>query len=228
MIRLLLLLFLTHITLLAYQTTNIQLLHSNNFDGDAFIYDTKSEKKTTLTVEHYRTWDYGDLFMFADIMSGKRFDDSSSGIYGEISPRFSFSKILGSSMKLGIIEDVYIATQVNLGRNYEAYLYGLGLDFKVPLFNVLSINLYEKDENIYKDDSYQVTVVYITQEKFNFHLEGFIDITKRDVNTQNQLLYSIDEKKNFYIGLEWLYYKYNHQARQAKTNVIQGMIKYRF
>ena len=42
-------------TLAAFETTNVQILHSNNFKGNAFIYDTVDGKKTTLTFEHYHS-----------------------------------------------------------------------------------------------------------------------------------------------------------------------------
>ncbi|MDQ7045504.1 MAG: outer membrane protein OmpK [Sulfurimonas sp.] len=222
-------LFILIVKLSAFQTSNVQVLYSNNFDGDAFIYDTKDDKKLTLTLEHYRTWDYGDLFMFADSMTGKRFDDSRSGIYAEVSPRFSFSKMTNHDLKMGIVQDIYIATQVNLGRDYQAYLYGLGIDLSIPLFDLFSLNIYEKQENINKhDDTYQITTVYSTKSFYNIHAEGFIDITKRDINTQNQVLYSIDAKKNLFLGMEWLYYSYKYERSNSKASVIQAMIKCKF
>ena len=82
-----LLVFIT-LPLFSFESTNLQLLYSNDFRGDAFIYDTKDGKKTTLTFEHYRTFNYGDFFMFVDAMDGEKFDDTSFDVYTEISPRF--------------------------------------------------------------------------------------------------------------------------------------------
>lgn len=226
--RLIYLFLLISLPLFSFETTNLQLLYSNNFDGDAFIYDTKSGEKTTLTFEHYRTFDYGDFFMFADIMTGKKFDGTSSGVYTELAPRFSLSKLSNSDYSFGPIKDVYIATQVNLGRSYDAYLYGLAVDLEVPGFNVFSINAYNKEENIYNDDTYQITPVYETKSLYGVHLSGFIDLTKRDISTHNQLLYNVDTKNQTFVGIEWLYYKYNYQGSRSKTSVIQAMVKYKF
>ena len=222
------LLVLVSIQLSAFQTSNIQLLHSDDFDGNAYIYDTLDKKKTTITLEHYRTWEYGDLFMFADIMSGKKFDGTSSGIYFEAAPRFSLSKLTNSDLSMGIIQDVYISTQVNIGRSYQAYLYGAGINLDIPGFNFFSIDAYHKNENIYDTSTYQVMFVYESKPIYKVHFEGFIDKTRRDIGTHNRLLYNVDSKAKFYVGFEWIYYKYDNGGFNAKTSVLQAMVKYKF
>ena len=226
--RLAYLFFLITLPLLSFETTNLQLLYSNNFNGDAFIYDTKSTEKTTITFEHYRTFDYGDFFMFMDIMTGKKFDNTSSGIYAEIAPRLSLSKLSNSDLSFGVIKDVYISTQVNAGKSYDAYLYGLAVDLEIPGFNLFSINAYNKEENIYREDTYQITPVYTTKSLYNIHLNGFIDLTKRDISTHNQFLYNVDTKNQTFVGIEWIYYRYKYQGSSSKTSVIQAMVKYKF
>jgi len=228
---LLIFLFIT-LPLKAFESTNIQLLYSNSFDGDSFVYDTQDGKKTTLTFEHFRTFAYGDFFMFIDAVDGKKFNNKDSDVYAEFGPRFSFSKILGEDLNFGILKDVCIATQMEKGDDYNAYLYGLGFDFTLPLLNTFSLNIYNKTDNVNSDNTYQITAVYLTKEFSGIHFEGFMDSTKRDFSTQNQILYnldrifSIDEK--LYVGIEWLYYDYDYKARRYKTSAVQGMIKYSF
>ena len=224
--------FFTLLPLHAFEATSLQLLYSNSFDGDAFIYDTKDGKKTTLTVEHFRTYSLGDFFMFVDATDGTRFDGTTSSVYTEIAPRISFSKLLGKDFSTDIVQDVYIATQVNLGDDYRAYLYGLGIDLNLPFFQLFSVNIYNKTENITNDDTYQVTTVYKSQELYGFHATGFIDMTKRDFSTQNQILFNLDTllnlKEKIFLGIEWLYYDYNAKGTSSKTSAIQAMIKYNF
>ncbi|MCX6053148.1 MAG: DUF5020 family protein [Campylobacterales bacterium] len=229
--KVLLFLFFSSISLVAFETTNVQLLYGGNFKGDAFIYDTQDGKKTTVTFEHFRTFSYGDFYMFVDMMDGKKFDGTEQDVYTEVSPRLSLSKISGSNFSSGILKDVFIATQINKGKGYVAYLGGLGADFEIPGFNVFSLNLYYKSENI-ENDSFQFTPVYISKEFYGVHFEGFVDVTSRDINTQNQLLYNLDAllgmKEKVYLGTEWIYYDYNHNGTRAKTSVAQVMIKYQF
>jgi nucleoside-specific outer membrane channel protein Tsx len=226
MLRLLLSVIVLLSSCLAFETTNLQLLYSNDFKGDAFIYDTVDGEKTTVTFEHFRTFSYGDLYMFVDVMKGEKFDASKVDVYTEISPRLSFSKLFNADLSLGFIKDIYFATQLNAGYDYEAYLGGLGLDLSIPGFNYFSLNVYYKSENIDDEDTFQISPAYQTQSLYDIHLEGFIDYTGRDFNTQNQLLYRVNT--HILLGSEWLYYDYNAHGNRAHTNVFQAMIKYLF
>lgn len=220
----------------AFESTNIQLLHSNSFDGNSFVYDTQDGKKTTLTVEHFRTFSLGDFFMFVDIVDGKKFDNRDTDIYAEFGPRLSFSKMLDKDFSFGIIKDVLIATQLekafDRGDHYRGFLYGLGLDFELPFLNVASLNMYHKTDNFNTDNTYQVTAVYISKQLNGLHFEGFIDKTKRDLSTQNQLLFDLSTMPSIevklHVGIEWLYYDYDYKGARSKTSAVQGMIKYIF
>jgi len=232
MTRILLILLFAFSSLLSFETTNLQLLYSNNFKGDAFIYDTKDGKKTTVTFEHFRTFEFGDMFMFIDKANGEKFDGATTDMYSEISPRFSLLKLSNAELSVAIVKDFYIATQLNVWYDYIAYLGGLGVDIEIPGFNFVNVNLYYKDESIYSEPTFQVSSAYQSKSYYNIHIEGFIDITKRDINTQNQLLYNLQgvlhTKEQFYLGTEWLYYNYSYKGSSAYTSVVQAMLKYKF
>jgi nucleoside-specific outer membrane channel protein Tsx len=81
-------LFISHLS--AFSTTNVQYLYGN-FEGPTFL-DTQTGAKQTLTAEHFRTWDYGDLYMFVDYAyakNGLQFSNLKNDLYGELSPRVS-------------------------------------------------------------------------------------------------------------------------------------------
>lgn len=229
--KILFFLVMSSLALVAFETTNIQLLYGENFKGDSFVYDTEDGKKTTVTFEHFRTFSYGDFYMFVDMAEGKKFDGTEQDVYAEIAPRLSFSKISGSDLSSGAFKDIFLATQINRGKDYVAYLGGIGADFEIPGFNVFSLNLYYKSENI-EDDSFQFTPVYQTKDFYGVHFEGFIDMTSRDISTQNQLLYNLDAhlgmKEKVYLGVEVVYYDYDHNRVRAKTTATQVMVKYQF
>jgi hypothetical protein len=63
-----------------FSASNIQLLYSDGFNGNSFVYDAKDGKKTTLTLEHFREFGYGDVFWFADITNGNSFDGQKTKI----------------------------------------------------------------------------------------------------------------------------------------------------
>lgn len=204
-------------------------MYSNNFKGDAFIYDTVDGEKTTITFEHYRTFSLGDFYMFVDIMEGEKFDGTKHEVYTELAPRFSLSKISNSDLSFGIFKDFYLAGQLNSGYDYRAYLGGLGVDISVPYFVFVTLNAYYKSDN-FENDTYQITPAYKSESYANIHFEGFMDITSRDFNTQNQLLYDFSPfiKEKLYMGVEWVYYKYSHKGNSSKTNTLQMMLKYEF
>jgi nucleoside-specific outer membrane channel protein Tsx len=97
--------------------------------------------------------------MFVDITRGERFDGITHDIYAEISPRFS------------IADNVYVATQLNAGNDYQAYLGGLGTDLHLPLFAFVSVNLYYKSDNIF-DNTYQLSTAYKSLDFHGFHIEA--------------------------------------------------------
>lgn len=218
-------------SLFSFESTNVQFLYSDGFRGDAFIYDTQDGKKSTITFEHYRTWALGDLYMFVDLMDGKKFDESSFDVYTEISPRLSLSKMTGSNISYALFKEFYVATQLNQGYDYQAWLVGLGTDIDISGFEYMNLNIYLKSSNI-ESDTYQMSTAYRTEELLHLHLEGFVDLTPRDINTQNQLLwdagYFLRRADTFFIGTEWLYYDRSHHDERSHTNVWQLMAKYRF
>ncbi|MEA2110840.1 MAG: outer membrane protein OmpK [Campylobacterota bacterium] len=217
------------LSLLAFEATNVQLLYSNDFKGNAFIYDTLDGEKTTFTFEHFRTFKYGDFYMFVDMMKGIKFDDAEYDIYSEIAPRFSLSKVTKSDFSFSFFKDLYIASQINMGKGFRATLLGIGTDIEMPLFAFFSANIYHRNSNLV-DDTYQITLAYETLKFHKLYLSGFIDMTSNDVNTHNQFLYQLyrdnHSSESLSIGAEWVYY--NHSDLHVNTSVLQAMIKYQF
>lgn len=215
--------------LFAYSSTNLQYLYGR-FEGPTFL-DTQNGIKHTVTGEHYRTWEYGDLFMFADYVyapDGLRFTDKKNDLYGEFSPRISLNKISGTPVFEGFVREVYASFQHNRSDTFRAWLYGAGVDLNVPGFSVFGVNLYRKIQNI-GDDTYQLSLNYYAPLGDKWHFEGFADWTGRDFLSQNQLLYNVSDLIRIHtgkveIGTEWHYYHEN--VYHTDNDVFQAMIKY--
>jgi nucleoside-specific outer membrane channel protein Tsx len=213
----------------AFSTTNIQYLYGN-FEGPTFL-DTQSGNKQTVTVEHYRTFEYGDLFAFADYVhapEGLRFTGKKNDLYGEFSPRFSLNKIANISNSEGFVKEWYAAFQYNGSNTYHAWLYGIGSDLNVPGFSVFGLNLYRKIQNV-GIDTYQLSANYYVPLIEHWHFEGFSDWTTRDFLSQNQLLFNLSPtleitKGKLEVGTEWHYYHEN--SYHSDNDVFQAMIKY--
>jgi nucleoside-specific outer membrane channel protein Tsx len=218
-------------TLTAFSTTNLQYLYGD-FEGATFM-DTQNGPKHTATIEHYRTFDYGNVFMFADYAyarDGLQFTDKKNDLYGEISPRLSLNKMGGFSTSDGLIRETYASFQYNRSDTYHAWLYGAGIDMNIPGFSVFGLNLYRKHQNI-GHHTYQLSLNYCAPLSEKWHFEGFTDWTTEDFLSQNQLLFDLSQSMGIKegkleVGTEWHYY---HENSYHKDNdVFQAMLKYTF
>ena len=215
-------------SLFPFSSNNMQLLYGD-FKDNSYLYDVEGSGKYTLTYEHFNTHSYGDFFLFVDYSQAKekfKYQDKKSDLYSEIAPRFSFSKISNYDLKSRFISDIYLATEYNHGDNYHAYLYGIGFDLKIPLFDMLSLNMYKKNQSI-GDNTYQLTAVYKTFID-SFEFSGCFDLTEDDFTTQNQFLYDVGKyvhfkKNSLQAGIEWHHFdaKYNDE----KGDTLQFLIK---
>ncbi|MDD2780434.1 outer membrane protein OmpK [Sulfuricurvum sp.] len=215
----------------AFSMTNIQYLYGD-FEGPTFL-DTTDGAKQTVTAEHYRTFDYGDLFIFADYAythQGLQFSNKKNDLYGELSPRLSLDKIGGFSSTVGILKESYLSFQYNRSETYHAWLYGVGCDLILPGFSVFGVNAYRKIQNI-GDETYQFSLNYYAPVSEQWHFEGFTDWTTRDFLSQNQLLFDLShitgiKEGKLEVGTEWHYYHEN--SYHTDNDVFQAMIKYTF
>ena len=221
--------------LVAFSTTNIQLLHGT-FDGNSYVYDTKNGGKTTVTLEHYSSFEYGDVFGFVDYSVADdafKYHNGKTDTYGEIHPRLNLSKITSTDLSFSIVKQVYLAYEYNAGNTYTANLVGLGSDLDIFGFDIFGLNVFRKYQNI-GDDTYQLSPYYKTKTIGNiFHINGFTDWTEYDLLSQNQFLFDMKRPlniDNLFIGAEWHYYKQKplnlNFNTKVESNTLQAMIKY--
>jgi|LGVE01.1.fsa_nt_gb nucleoside-specific outer membrane channel protein Tsx len=221
--------------LVAFSTTNIQLLYGT-FDGNSYVYDTKNGGKTTLTIEHYGSFEYGDIYGFLDYSIADnefKYHNDKTDTYGEISPRLNLSKVTSQDLSFSIVKQIYLAYQYNASETYTANLIGLGTDLNVYGFDVFGLNIYKRYQNI-GEDTYQLSPYYKTKTLGNiFHIDGFIDWTEYDFLSQSQFLFDMKRAlkvENLFIGAEWHYYKQKplnlNFNSKVESNTLQAIIKY--
>jgi nucleoside-specific outer membrane channel protein Tsx len=222
-----------------FSTTNVQLLQGYDFNDP--LYNTAGTM-TTLTLNTFSTWEYGDSFFFADLYRGafrnffspqhERTYDAD--LYAEWHPRLFVNQLLGRKEPLlGIIRNWGVAGEVNQGRAFYAYLAGVGFDFNVPVGWVLGLNLYYRYDSFLVDhhDQWQVSpfwTIPFALGPIPLVFTGFVDIngSRKDdgpfteVWAQPQLL--VDALAPFggkagkiYVGTEWWYHR--HPAGTASV-----------
>jgi nucleoside-specific outer membrane channel protein Tsx len=218
-----------------FGTTNLQLLQGYSFDDNLLGYNTNSGTMTTLTVNHFSTWKYGDVFAFVDMQRGvfrDGFDGQSSQralIYAEVHPRLFLNKLLGLPAG-GFIKNWGLAGEVNQTAGFYAYLGGLGLDLNIPGFQVAGLNLFYRYDwvqaNTFNNTAYtstwQISPYWDIPFKIgptSWTFNGFVDITtnhdkKLDIMAQPELLLDVGAfagaPGTFHVGVEWYVHSYRN------------------
>ena len=168
-----------------WSSTNIQYLYGDSYQSIFFnpatdSLDSFDVSASIITLEHVNGWKYGDNFYFVDITNPDKNDPiTPTGYYGEISPRFSFGKMLGKELKFGIIKDVLITTTAEIGQGFHNYLYGIAVDLDIPKMPVAQINYYIRNEiGPGKEAGQQITLVWLRPFSIGnsaWVFEGFFD-----------------------------------------------------
>jgi len=224
-----------------FSTTNVQVLYGNSFHDPAFGYNTANGRLTTITLEHFGTWAYGDNYFFTDFLLGDFLDASgkSTGkttrIYGEWHPRLSLSKLSKHDLSFSIVKDILIAGQLNRdGEGFKADLLGMGTNLDIPGFNFVELDAYARKDN-FNSLTYQVTVAWdLPFGSWPVSLTGYVDINGTDmhgteINGQPQLLLDVGSmigmpEHHLQMGMEW----YFHHHNQLSSGVPQAMVKWVF
>ncbi len=226
-----------------FSTTDVQLLWGADFD-DPFFDGRKPRDGhlTTVTLEHYGTWGYGDNFFFFDLLHGSFVDAAGAplgrtvAIYGEWTSRLSAGKLLGRKSFLGILKDVYLAGELDRGGDgFWNDMIGVGVDVKLPGKLVLGVNAFYRDDK-FNAPTFQVTPYWnlpFAVGPVGLVFTGFVDFAGTDtlgldVNSQPQLLIDLGrpwgQAGTLYTGIEW----YVHRNARHTTSAPQIMLKWVF
>lgn len=238
-----------------FATTNLQVLDGWYFYDPTVGSDVVGGRMSTVTLNHFSTWKHGDNFAFADLLQGSFRDGTDSHVYAEVHPRLFLNRLLGAKGKvLGIFKDAGLASELNLGNGFQAYLVGLGGDLAVP-FGVVSVNVFYRYAElqlpgvgpISYDHTWQVSpswVIPFRAAKVPFLFTGFVDVngTKEadgarglEVMAQPQLLVDAlalagGPKGKLLAGVEWyLHYHSGNELLGAPSKLIsapQAMVQW--
>jgi nucleoside-specific outer membrane channel protein Tsx len=210
-----------------YSFTNLELLQGWGFHDVYLGQATANGAMTTLTFEHFGTWEYGDNYFFADLYRGDFVDangtprDVPARIYSEWHPRLWVNRLAGvEGPILGIFRNLGVTGEVNQsGDGYWAYLGGVALDFALPAGSALGLSLYYKADR-YIAPGAQATLSWSVPFRVGpvpVLTQGFVDVfTAKNAEgnytaalfAQAQLLvdplgsFQLPERR-LYLGLEW-------------------------
>ncbi len=214
-----------------WSTSSISLLY-----GDGYKLDDHSQ--SIITLDHARSWHYGDMYIFMDAFNPFR---ANAREYGEFHVRFSLSKITGHSFNYGLLRDISIATQIELGTQHQTHLYGLGFDFNLPSFSYFNVNVYARDNIRRSGSTWQITPYWKLPFKTGsqpWSFEGLVVIsgnegtTRRNVIAQPQLLLDIGhlwgKPSSLWAGIELQYTHNKYGVKSVSESFPQAIVKWRF
>ncbi len=186
-----------------WSDNSISLLQGNNHVD----FYSESSEQSVITLEHVSGYVWGGVFFFIDRTEKQ---DVPAGVdsdttYGEISPDLSLSYLTGYDFKIASIKDVQIATTYEFGGQMDNYLYGIGVDWDLPLFNRFSSKLYYVDNDFTKSDI-QLTLTWgysLPLESVEISFDGYLDWSSARSDHQNELHFNPQLLVNVspYIGL---------------------------
>jgi nucleoside-specific outer membrane channel protein Tsx len=232
-----------------FATTNLQVLQGWYFYDPSVSSDVKGGSMSTITLNHFDAWKYGDNFAFVDLMQGEFRDGANSHLYSELHPRLFLNRLLGTQGKvLGIFRDAGLAGEFNVGYGFQAWLGGLGADFALPFPGTISLNVYYRYTALQLpafhvrdyNHTWQVSpswVLPFSLGKVPMLFTGFVDIDGvkagkglkgYELMAQPELLVDVlglagGPKNTLLVGIEW--YLHYHSANEdlgAPSNLISA------
>lgn len=226
---------------LDWSSTNLQLLYGEGFRlGDS--------RRATATLEHADGWRYGDNFLFVDLSQHLGSGGVKIEAYGEWYGRLSFKKMFGLEPRLPGLGDISLAFGFNAGSRpksnpFRAYLAGVGLDFTVPGFDYLHLDIFAYQAEAISGAGMQVTPVWsipFSVGDLRFKFRGFLDYATPGSNanghwhllTQPQLLLDLGalqgRQDSFWIGLEWWLWLNKFGVAGVNESAPQAVLEYFF
>ncbi|WP_203291903.1 outer membrane protein OmpK [Maricaulis parjimensis] len=209
-----------------FHTENVQLLRG-------FDYELGDRERTIITLEHANRWRYGDLFVFADFTIG---DDGQRSAYGEISPRLSLSRMTGQDWSFGLVRDVYLAGNVELGdEGLDRLLYGAAVDLDLPGFTFFKLHAYHRDDPQRPGSTWQVNFAWNRPFQIGdqrFLTEGFADLAGAEgFGTEHQLvvprlLWQVPAWEHVWVGVEYQYWHNKFGVPGVTESVSQLQVKF--
>lgn len=212
-----------------FSSTNIQFLNGNN-------YKLGNKERTIMTLSHVSSWSHGENFLFFDVTNP--FNGSTS-VYGELTPSVNASKVFNKDFSEGFISDYRLTGTLEVGANYKAHLYGLGLNLEIPYFKIFKIDFLYRDTKNVDDSTYQVTLIWNLKFQVlsnDFVFTGFSDFAGKEGTREANQLYAPQLLMDMgsywgrhgesYLGFEYQQWNNKYGVSGADEAVLQVMVKF--
>lgn len=217
-----------------WSDNSLSVLHGSDYE---FNKGNKESNLTTTTLEHVSGHSWGGVFAFVDRHVAGDYKET----YAEISPSFTLAKMDGvvSSVNAAF---TYESGVVDNSISQDNYLYGVGVDLKIPGMDFASATVYyAANDNNFEgaNNDKQITLTY-GYSAGNFALDGYIDYSF-DNNLDNgvnytdsfhfnpQLTYNLGPalgtSNKIKLGVEYSYWDNQFGAEALDQNAVSLILK---
>jgi nucleoside-specific outer membrane channel protein Tsx len=196
-------------------------------------YEVGDEQRQIGTFEYVNVSTWGDAFLFIDWSKSANGDTNT---YAELSPRFTLLDI----EEPHLISRLSLATQIEFAEDFTNYLYGLGVNLRLPGFSNFKLSAMRRS-NEERDNNYQLTTVWalpFTLGKTRWLFDGFSDWASAKDNRHTSLSIISQLKLNisallnrqlpFYVGIEYVYWHNKFGIDGVTENNLNLLIKVHF
>jgi len=239
---------LAHGQLFEWSNSEIQYLYGNGYRKPN---NTNQISQSIITITHADGWSLGRNFFFMDTAISDAGQPPQTSVYGEAYSYLTLGKVLGKDLSLGIFKDINAVAGVNAGETINSqksgsriFLYGLSLEFKLPGFKLLNVDVLQHDqfENIPNGNSWQFTPVWILPFSIagtKWSLEGFTDFIGKkhagyafNILAQPQLRLDIGDlwgkSGHVYAGLEYQYWHNKYGIQGLNESLPQALLLWKY
>lgn len=226
-----------------FQNTSAVLGYTTQAKADpVFGTGTSDEKQTSLRLEHFGVHGFGDNYFFADVLNGNQVGGPSAGSFNfdtknqyvlVWNARVSLSKVTGTKMSFGVIDDVSVMYRMERGSyaNYDANMIGPSFNLAVPGFAWFQTSfLYNKQDFSFAsaDDkkghlfwhTFAILPFEIGGAKFTFSPLLWVNFSKGGAGTETYLEPDLWVKLGgspVELGFRAQYHKYDNYSRTTPT-----------
>ncbi len=174
-----------------YSMTDVQFFYGTGFHDRFADTDTQSGAMTTIGLEHYGTWRYGDNYFLVNFYQGDFIDatgqafGSAARIFGKWISRLGIGALCGEPKRFQSLgfREVFAGIRIDrTGSGFYANMAGPGIDFVLPKGMSAGINLYFRKDR-FNSLTYQISPFWnlpFMVRSIGLLFTGYLDLAGTD------------------------------------------------
>lgn len=224
-----------------FSTGEIELHYGDGYRFGANGSSTTS--RTTLTVEQFTLFNWGDLYYFVDLFHDDQGTGRDTDHYAEVWAHLN-GGVFGLQFPTGgVVKDIGFDVGLNHGADFLVVAPGVRADLNLPWFDVLTFGAYAYENlddpfNRSLDTTYQLSIVWDKTFKLgseNFAFRGFADWigsqgsgVAHQIVASPQLVWDVGKEGGLSVGLEYTHFQNKFGVAGVDDNSVSAFVALKF